>query len=213
MPPAAAQLPPPWPPSSAATRAVNSWVKLLHPGHRQDSPSSPAWPAKSTAIGSRARWPWGATPRAFTRIWISRGVNWVPREPRHGMLCRACVEVRLGRRLAPAEFRSGEIDDGPAPEDQPMRPEDYGITDSLTPDIQAIDCVIIDFTLAKPCRVIKVVGHVMDSSLAAIPGLPDGFYFARVSELIDRGELQVLREGEDFRFGWVTVARTSIVLR
>jgi len=79
--------------------------------------------------------------------------------------------------------------------------------------IQAIDSVIIDFTSAKPRRVITVVGHVVDSSSAVIPGLPDWFYFDRVSELIDCGELQVLREGEDFRFDWVTAARASIVSR
>src|SRR5689334_13263515 len=59
----------------------------------------------------------------------------VPREQRHGMLCRACVEVRLGRPLIPADFRNRETDDGPDPEDQPMQPEDYGLIDSLTPDL------------------------------------------------------------------------------
>jgi len=138
----------------------------------------------------------------------------VPREQRHGMLCRACVEVRLGRRLTPADFRTGETHDGADPDDQPMQPDDYGLIDSLTPGmLQAIDSVIIDFTSAKPRRAITVVGHVMDSSSAAIPGLSDWFYFDRVSELIDCGELQVLREGEDFRFDWVTAARASIASR
>jgi hypothetical protein len=137
----------------------------------------------------------------------------VPREQRHGMLCRACVEVRLGRLLTPADFRSAETDDGPDPEDQHMQPEDYGLIDSLSPDmLQAIDSVIIDFTSVKPRRVIRIVGHVMDSSSAAIPGLQDWFYFDRVSALIDLGELQVLREGEDFRFDEVTVAARAPIV-
>jgi Protein of unknown function len=131
----------------------------------------------------------------------------VSREQRHGMLCRACVAVRLGRPLTPADFRTGEADDGPDPEDRPMQPEDYGLIEALTPEmLQAIDSAIIEFLSARPRRVINVVGHILDESSAAIPGLPDWFYFDRVGELIDRGQLQLVREGEEFRFDWVQAA-------
>src|SRR5215470_11105655 len=63
----------------------------------------------------------------------------VPRSQRHGMICRACIERRLGRRLTPDDFRKA-TDDESEPEDRPMEKEDYGIIDSLTPQtLQAID--------------------------------------------------------------------------
>src|SRR5262245_48157885 len=70
----------------------------------------------------------------------------VPREERHGMLCRACVQARLGRPLTAEDFRNSATDDETDPEDQPMREEDYGIIDSLTAEmLQAIDSAIIGF--------------------------------------------------------------------
>lgn len=131
----------------------------------------------------------------------------VPREQRHGMLCRACVEGRLGRPLTPADFLSRGTDAGPDPEDQPMQPEDYGIIDSLTPGmLHAIDTAMIEFTSSRPRKVIVVVTHVMESSSAAIPGLPDWFYFDRVGELVEQGVLDVVAEGEDSRYHWVKAA-------
>jgi hypothetical protein len=57
----------------------------------------------------------------------------VSKEQRHGMICRACIERRLGRPLVSEDFKS-ETDD--QSEDQPMREEDYGIYDSLTPQVR-----------------------------------------------------------------------------
>src|SRR5882672_2570373 len=63
----------------------------------------------------------------------------VPRHERHGMICRACIERRLGRQLTSDDFRKA-TDDESDPEDQPMQKQDYGIIDSLTPQmLQAIE--------------------------------------------------------------------------
>ena len=72
------------------------------------------------------------------------------------MLCRACVEARLGRPLATADFRNPRTEDGPDPEDQRMQAEDYGIIDSLTPEmLQSIDSAMIEFTTPGPRKVIR----------------------------------------------------------
>jgi hypothetical protein len=131
----------------------------------------------------------------------------VPREERHGMLCRDCVERRLGRQLAPEEFRNEETDDEIDPDDQPMRQEDYGIIDSSTPEMfEAIDSAIIGFASSRPRKVIAVVRHIVEKSSAAIPGLPDWFYIDRIGELVEDGVLVVVAEGEDQRFHFVKAA-------
>lgn len=67
------------------------------------------------------------------------------------MLCRARVERRLGRPLAPEDFRSAATADESDPEDQPMQKEDYGIIDSMTPEmLHAIDSARIGFGLSRP---------------------------------------------------------------
>src|SRR5581483_7432751 len=97
----------------------------------------------------------------------------VPREQRHGMICRACVERRLGRQLMPDDFRKA-TDDESTPEDRPMQKEDYGIIDSLTPQmLQAIDSAMINFVSSRPRNVIVIVRHMIEEPCAAIPWLPD----------------------------------------
>jgi len=134
----------------------------------------------------------------------------VPREERHGMLCRACVERRLGRPLAPDDFRTGRADDESDPEDQPMTEDDYGIYDSLSPEtLQAIDAVMIGFVSARPrkvARVVRVVRYMYEQSLASIPELHDWFYFDRIGQLIENGVLVVVTEEEDPRFHLVRVS-------
>ena len=117
------------------------------------------------------------------------------------MLCRACVERRLGRPLAPDDFRAPCADDGPDPEDQPMRKEDYGIIDSLTPEtLHAIDSEIIRLASSGPRKTISIVRHILEKSPAAIPGLHDWFYMDRIGELVEDGVLVVVIEGADDRF-------------
>jgi hypothetical protein len=88
-----------------------------------------------------------------------------------------------------------------------MQAEDYGIIDSLTPEmLQAIDSAMIEFTLSRPREVIALVTYIFETSSAAIPGLPDWFYFDRVGELVERGLLDVVAEGKDTRFHWVQAA-------
>ena len=131
----------------------------------------------------------------------------VPREERHGMLCRVCVERRLGRPLAPEDFRNEETEHEFDPEDRPMREQDYGIIDSLTPEmLQAIDSAMIGFTSSSPRKAIAVVRHIVEKSAAAIPGLPDWFYMDRIGELVEHGVLVVVAEGEDQRFHLVRAA-------
>jgi|SRR6185437_3960499 len=129
----------------------------------------------------------------------------VSREQRHGMICRACIERRLGRPLTPGDFRKA-TDDESAPEDQPMQKEDYGIIDSLTSQtLHAIDSAIIDLVSFRPHKVIAIVRYMVEEYSAPIPWLPDWFYLDRVAELIDAHALVVVAEGEDLRFDVVTV--------
>jgi hypothetical protein len=130
----------------------------------------------------------------------------VPREQRHGMICRACIERRLGRPFVSEDFKR-EADD--QSEDQPMREEDYGIYDSLTPHMrQAIDSAIIDFVASRPRKVTVIVLYMYEQAPAPIPALHDWFYVDRIAELIDDGELRVVTEGEDLRFHIVRAARS-----
>jgi len=132
----------------------------------------------------------------------------VPRKQRHGMLCRACIERRLGRPLVPEDFKIA-ADDQSDPEDQPMGEEDYGIYDSLTPHMrQAIDSAIIEFVDSRPSKVTAVVLFMCEQAPPPIPALHDWFYMDRIAGLIDDGELSVVTEGEDLRFHIVRAARS-----
>ena len=123
------------------------------------------------------------------------------------MLCRACVEHRLGRPLAPEDFRSAAPNDESDPEDQPMQREDYGIIDSLTPEmLHAIGSAMIGFVSSSPRKVTAVVRYMLEESSAALPGLPDWFYMDRIGELIEDRALVVVAEGEDQRFHIVAAA-------
>lgn len=133
----------------------------------------------------------------------------VSRDQRHGMICRACIERRLGRLLAPGDFRKS-TDDESAPEDQPMQREDYGIIDSLTPQtLQAVDSAMIALVSSRPRKVIAIVRYMVEEHSTTIPWLPDWFYLDRVAELIDAHALVVVAEGKDLRFDVVT-AQTGL---
>jgi hypothetical protein len=132
----------------------------------------------------------------------------VPREERHGMLCRACMERRLGRPLVPEDFLNGLAYDESDPEDQPMTRDDYGIYDALTPEtLQAIDAAIIGFVSSGP-RKIGAVAHYMlfEEPSAAIPALHDWFYRDRIEELIEDGVLVVVANGRNWWSQLVTAA-------
>jgi hypothetical protein len=87
------------------------------------------------------------------RIWRQL----VPRHERHGMICRTCIERRLGRPLRSDDFRQA-TDDESDPEDQPMQKEDYGIIDSLSPQtLHAIDSAMVDFVSSYPRKVIAIM--------------------------------------------------------
>ena len=137
------------------------------------------------------------------RLWRSL----VPRAERHGMLCRACVERRLGRPLAPEDFWSAGTDDESDPQDQPMQREDYGIIDSLTPEmLHAIDSAMIELVSSSPRKVIAIARYMLEKSPAAVPGLHDWFYMDRIGELIEDRALVVVAEGKDHRFHIVAAA-------
>jgi hypothetical protein len=130
----------------------------------------------------------------------------VRKDEQHGMICRSCIERRLGRPLAPDDFRSNEAEQSD-PEDRPMEREDYGIIDLLTPPIlHAIDSAMIEFASLRPRRVTAIVRYMFEDSSAAIPGLPDWFYMDRIGELIEGRALVVVRKGEDLRFDVVMAA-------
>jgi hypothetical protein len=137
----------------------------------------------------------------------------VPRQQRHAMICRACIERRLGRQLTSDDFRKA-TDDESDPEDQPMQKQDYGIIDSLTPQmLQAIDSAMVNFVSSCPRKVIAIMRYMFEKPPAEIPWLPDWFFLDRVAELIDAHALVVVTEGEDLRFDvvktptWLTDGR------
>ena len=121
----------------------------------------------------------------------------VPREQRHGMLCRSCVSARLGRSLQPEDFKTdNQLIDESDPADGPMEIEDYGIIDTLTPAmLAAIDQgLIADVTTSRSCRIARMIGIFIGAHTAAVPGLPDYFYLMRIENMIDSGVLVVTRE-------------------
>ena len=124
------------------------------------------------------------------------------------MVCRACIERRLGRSLVPEDFKTA-ADDQSDPEDQPMGEEDYGIYDSLTPHMrQAIDSAIVEFVASRPCKVTAMALFMYEQAPPPIPALHDWFYMDRIAELIANGELSVVTKGEDLRFHIVRAARS-----
>jgi hypothetical protein len=123
------------------------------------------------------------------------------------MICRACIERRVGRPLVSEDFKSATDDQSGDPEDQPMRDEDYGIYDTLTPHMrQTIDSAIIEFVGSRPRKVIAIALYMYEQAPAPIPALHDWFYMDRIAELIDLGDLRVVTEGRDLRFHIVKAA-------
>ena len=114
------------------------------------------------------------------------------------MICRACIERRAGRPLVSEDFKSATDDQSGDPEDQPMGGEDYGIYDSLTPQIrQAIDSAIVEFVASRPRTVFAIVAYMHEQAPGSVPALHDWFYLDRMAELIDDGHLRVVTEGKD----------------
>jgi hypothetical protein len=105
------------------------------------------------------------------RIWRQL----VPRHERHGMICRTCIERRLGRPLRSDDFRKA-TDDESDPEDQPMQKEDYGIIDSLSPQtLRAIDSAMVDFVSSYPRKVIAIMRYISRNPRQRYPGSQIGF--------------------------------------
>jgi hypothetical protein len=101
----------------------------------------------------------------------------VPREQRHGMICRSCIERRVGRPLVSEDFESGTDDQSGDPEDRPMRDEDYGIYDSLTPLMrQDIDSAIIEFAASRPRKVIAIALYMYTRRLLQSQHCTIGLY-------------------------------------
>jgi hypothetical protein len=123
----------------------------------------------------------------------------VPREQRHGMLCRSCVSARLGRPLQPDDFRKNNPTlDESDPAERPMKLEDYGIIDTLTPAMLAAigQGLIAPVTSSRACRVARMIRTFIDNHPAAIPGLPDYYYLRRIEEMIKSGVLVMSKEAE-----------------
>lgn len=122
------------------------------------------------------------------------------------MICRACILRRLGRPLIADDFKTATDDESDS-EDRPMREEDYGIYDSLTPRVrQAIDSAIIEFVATRPRKVAAIVRYLYEEPPPTTPALHDWFYMDRIAELIDDRTLVVVTEGEDVRFHVVRAA-------
>ena len=91
--------------------------------------------------------------------------------------------------------------------DQPMQEADYGIYDSLTPQMrQVIDSAIIEFVALRPWKVTAIVRYMYEEAPAHIPAPHDWFYMDRIAELTDDSALAVVTEGDDLRFHIVRAA-------
>src|ERR1700683_4963934 len=124
----------------------------------------------------------------------------VPRHERHGMICRTCIERRLGRPLTSDDFRKVAEDESD-PQDQPMGREDYEYVENLSAEtLEAIDSAMIHFVSSTPRKVIAIVRYMVEESGEYIPWLPDWFLFDRIAELIDAQALVVVTEGKDPRY-------------
>jgi hypothetical protein len=76
--------------------------------------------------------------------------------------------------------------------------DDYGIIDALTPEVLgAIDeGLIADLVPGGTRKVAAMIGRFLQSSPAAVSGLPDYFYLLRVEQMIGSGKLIVVEERE-----------------
>ena len=113
------------------------------------------------------------------------------------MLCLACMANRLGRPLSPSDFlKDNPSIDESDPEEAPMDLEDYGIIDTLTPQmLAAIDEGLMAELVPEATRqVCTIIGRFMQGSPAAVSGLPDYFYLLRLEQMIDAGKLIVVDE-------------------
>jgi Protein of unknown function len=137
----------------------------------------------------------------------------VDKSQRHGMLCLSCLQLRLGRPLMRDDFKLGQPDTRisellarlPAianivaeslsqlkeeKDDSPMGPDDYGIIDMLSVDtVNAMDAALLSQASTTPKKIAKIIGHVIGSSPAHVPGVGDLFYLDRVGLLVESGAL------------------------
>jgi hypothetical protein len=150
----------------------------------------------------------------------------VDRSQRHGMLCLLCLERRLGRSLRLQDFKlpvnqqvAQFLAQRPVPQnavipteaekftqfdDSPMDWDDYGLIDELTDDtLGKIDAALMLLATPKPKKVAGIIGHMLTSSPAHVPGLPDYFYLERVRLLIKSGALKLVGDVDEFMKGEV----------
>jgi Protein of unknown function len=129
------------------------------------------------------------------------------------MLCLSCLQLRLGRPLRPDDFKSGQIAtrisellarlspttdfaveslalSDEALDDSPMGRDDYGIIDTLSPDmLNAIDAALLSQASATPKKVARIINQVICNLPAHVPGVGDVFYLDRVGLLVESGAL------------------------
>jgi hypothetical protein len=121
----------------------------------------------------------------------------VHREQRHRMICRICIQKRIGRPLVLEDFKT-PTQDASDPEDRPMEEKDYGVYDSITPQMrEIIDSALVAIVASRPRRVSAIVGHVYDEPPAGTPMVHDWFYIDRIAALLNDGRLVVVSEGND----------------
>jgi hypothetical protein len=159
----------------------------------------------------------------FDEYYRVRNFLWrraVDRSQRHGMLCLACLERRLGRFLRLEDYRppvsesvarflaQRPTSDDPASavsdereeviDDSPMDWDDYGLIDTLTPEaLGRIDAALVSLATVQPKKVAAMITRVMESSPARVPGLHDFFYLERVLLLVEAGTFRFEGDVED----------------
>jgi len=115
------------------------------------------------------------------------------------MLCLSCMANRLGRPLLPSDFMNDNPNiDKSDPEEAPMDLEECGIVDAPTPEVLAAidEGLIAELGTGGTRKVAAMIGRFMQSSPAAVSGLPDYFYLLRLEQMIGSGKLIVIDERE-----------------
>ena len=128
----------------------------------------------------------------------------VPRSERHGMLCLACVERRLGRALNPGDFMPRDSTQPAHPLEGPMTLDDYGILDGLRgTELTPVDEFLFNQVRAKPRKIRSIILSALEDPQPELPRVTDLFYTERLEFLLELAKLVVHEEAEDFMDLWV----------
>lgn len=116
------------------------------------------------------------------------------------MLCLSCIQHRLGRELAPQDFKQTSDEfDLEDPIHGPMTLDDYGILDDLrVPRITLVDQYLIEQVRSEPKKIRTVIVAALEDTSGSLPQVSDLFYVERLEFLMDTGALEIAQEAQEF---------------